>query len=664
MPEITATSIDKAKTWLESLFHEAWDIRRNEWKPLAQRRLMPNIPPQVSDAAKQVPVLSPLLEDNLSADVQIATQNDSEVDLIPKDESQEAKDDIEDVRLYLEIQKNRMNHGKLFDQSVTTHQVWPSGVAIARLEAIRPPEPDLEHEPDETYQRARDIAFKQSEHQCFRLHTPNPFTCFWGPKFLDEEFTDFIEVATVDAYFADDYKRRSDGQTVRDILKEKGVTLSAGRDQEEQGAAQGTDEFTICFYECHDKEEDCWYRYEYVYQAGGNLKDNGVELDKIKLPHKRSSYFVIPAGTSNFTEASDPHRMFRPKLYSLGVLVEQKNMWTSLSAALAYAVQSTKGVYARIPANITDEGRRLIENLAPGILSMEGAGSDATLVIDVPERSSNQLLVFGGAELRSWPGMLELLEVIHKQLDRLDKELAEYRTNPFLTGRAFSEYREGTGTAASLGTQSAAIPYGSHRTQLDTAWEKILRTMVNCIISWDEEVEPGQQKMYYGTATGNERKYEAGKMVKLTPEKAKRHFDIKVSTLVETQQERLIREQESWANWQRRAITWEKHLKNLGYPDPRKTSKELAEEGYLIDAERDFVGVMQSRRNVLAQTLTGLNLQAIGERAAMMLQNPMQGALQPPQQGSGQMDELPRSDRKPGGPPALDGVQSAGGGGF
>src|SRR3990167_3574617 len=330
MPEITASSIDKAKTWLESLHAESWEIRRNGWKSLGQRRLMPNIPPQVQDAAKQVPVLSPLLEDNLSADVQIATQNDSEVDLIPKDESQEAKDDIEDVRLYLEIQKNRMNHGKLFDQTIISHMMWPTGVGIARLEAIRPPEPDLEHEPDETYTRARDIAFKASEHQCFKLHTPNPFTCFWGPKFLDEEFTDFMEIATVDAYFADQYKQRSDGQTVRELMSGKGVTLSAGRDQNEQGAAQGAEEFTLIFYECHDTKEDCWYRYEYVYQAGGTLQGDGIELDKIKLPHKRSSYFVIPAGTSNFTETTDPHRLFRPKLYSLGVLVEQKNMWTSL----------------------------------------------------------------------------------------------------------------------------------------------------------------------------------------------------------------------------------------------------------------------------------------------------------------------------------------------
>lgn len=654
MPD-TPADIEEAKTHLQDIFRDAWNIRGEDWLSLGRETLQPLVPEHVKANASKVPVLMPIMRDNIISDVTIGTGNEPEIKVIDQEGTEASKADAEDMRLYYEIQRRILNHGGRIDKATFAHLCWPDGVAVWRLKAERPDEYDGAEEGD-AYNRARESYFKTSTHSTFELNVISPRTCAWWPL---ENPTQFIEDKEVDIFELEKLKNRETGESADVIL---GVARDRPGTPTDQGQQTTANLAHFTAYEYYDAKEDCYYRCEYVWQK--SLKDDGQQLDKIKLPHQGMSYEVVPSGSSNLSEQTDPHQRYIPKLYALGVMVERLNTLLTLEQACVYSQLSDRGVYLSIPAQgLNDDSRRVMDTLFPGWGVVEGGGAEENLVVQLPVRREGELLLMPGI-IHTFPGFVSTLQATAKMIESVESYVRQYATNPFLTGRAFAEYREGTSTANSLGTQNSGTVYGPHREQIDSAWSRTMRKMANCMITWDEEND-GKSIPYYATTTGGERNVGAGKMVKVDATKARRHNVIKLETLVEMQQERLVRIQAAEHAYQQGRIAFEDLLREDGWDDPHRKAFELAEEGNLYQWQRENEPILMARRQVLTQTILGLNLQAIGQQAAALATPGGGGAGTPPANGGGPPSNgqtpLPQPGQRPGGAPALGMPAQAGG---
>ena len=144
-----------------------------------------------------------------------------------------------------------------------------------------------------------------------------------------------------------------------------------------------------------------------------------------------SSYKVLPSGSSDFT-TTNPHRMYRPKLYTLGVMVERLNWIMTMKQAVISTQLTDKGVYLPLASGALDEdGRRVLDRLIPGWSSMDGSGSDELMTAELPERNGNEILILPG-ELRTFPGFQQILVGLNRDEIAVKNDIARFETNPFL----------------------------------------------------------------------------------------------------------------------------------------------------------------------------------------------------------------------------------------
>ena len=649
MPDIKdAGELQKYVGPLQSKFRHCWNVRGGAWLSEARRQLMPIVPEYIYEHAMETPILSPKLEENTNADVQILTQHRSEIEVQAMEHTDEADRDAEDERAYYEVQYRELNRGKSLEAGTASHLMWPDGVAVWRLDAQRPNEYGGEEEGD-AYNRARQKYFEQAEHKAWKLHLVNPRTTYWWPL-LDENKTEFLEDAYVDLTGLTQIKVQKDGQAAIDLLR----SLPGHRFDEanyQDGPAAH-----IVYYE-YKAQDGGWWHLEYLYPMGGTLAEHGTEIKRYKLPHKESSYTVIPAGTSDMKERTDPHYMFRPKNYTLGVEVERLNTAMTMKQAALFTQLTDKGVTLNVaPGGFNEEARRVFDRLLPGWALRESLDSDELLTATMPERSHNQLLIIPG-ELRVFPGFQQVILSLDQDIGAINAEIRRVETNPFLTGRAFETYQEGTSTATSLGTQRAAVPYGPHREQIDNAWGKQFRKMRNCMITWDDESE-GKPIPFTATMSSEDYSYRPGKgnqVITMDARKARRHVVIKVFTRVETFQEQMVREQAALADYNNGHITFLDYLRQKGHRDPRRYAFELAREGHMMLAELENAQVFEMQRKMLLQEELGLNLAAIAQEAQMLAQPGGQPTGAPPGGGNG-LEPLPNPGQRPGGVPTVAGA--------
>ena len=159
-------------------------------------------------------------------------------------------------------------------------------------------------------------------------------------------------------------------------------------------------------------------------------------LTEYDNPLGRSMYFFIASGDERIDE-TDPHLRYRPRLYALLVDIQQYNYLATLIAALAHKKVSDEDVYV-------DVGRLNPEALAAleewGLI--EGVGAQRRFVFRRPDPGSGEMAV--SPPLEKWPNDLEphLMLLLQETKEAMQRHLP----NRFLTGSAFSEVKEATGT--------------------------------------------------------------------------------------------------------------------------------------------------------------------------------------------------------------------------
>src|SRR3990167_6889258 len=247
MPD-TREELDLAVAPLQDIFREAWDIRGSDWLALLQRELPVLVPDHVKENAKKVPVIMPIMEDNLIADVTIMTGNEPRIRIVDQEGTKESATSTENLRMHKEVWRHRFNHAGEVEKAIATHFVWPDGVAVARLDARKPGEYEGAEE-GSAYNSAREEHFRTQEEDKWKLQVRNPRACAWWPLV---DFREFVEDVEVDLAECRQLHRREDKVDAATLLGLIKNTPGEPHDNNQSTTNTGTVAHAV-FYEYLDE---------------------------------------------------------------------------------------------------------------------------------------------------------------------------------------------------------------------------------------------------------------------------------------------------------------------------------------------------------------------------------------------------------------------------
>ena len=595
-------------------WQDFYDYRR-EWTHLIDRRA----PVEMDDAWKKeaagIDIESPMLEDSRSQWIQILTLAYPKLDTVALDSSKDAKEDVEDVRIYLASLMQSFNEGGWLSASIAQGQVQ-YGVAVARLDWHMPEEPDedyygkkeLKSDDAEGRLKARGDYFKEKTDHCFRVTDVSPMEMCWAP--LGEPTVVFqrSQIPYSEAKNLERSKKLGGGKVRLADLERIYFLGDSEPDPEDAIYTEQSEQKTISLIikDCKDPETGEWYTCEYVCLDG--QEDKAELLDEYVNPLGQSRYIIIPSGRE-VPLATDPHLRYRPEMYPELVLTGEQNYLKQILTALARR-QLNDGMFFVDASKLTPEGQHYFEDAT----ITEGDGATRQLVMKRPEPGSNELVIMPG-EVKPWPFPPQ--DMLLTRIEQIDRELLMVRPNRFLTGQAYANAKDpapDTATQHLDQRQAAALPADAHLKKSDAGWADMLRACVHAMRYWDKDSEGQTQKQYHIVTLGDEpllkKPREGGEEVVVTADKLKRRFHVIVKTTNETQAERIQKNLAADDALAKKAITISQWLELRGHDDPERQLEELEKQRLEEMTQKEFEPVEIMMIKVYASALTNLNLGA------------------------------------------------------
>lgn len=246
------------------------------------------------------------------------------------------------------------------------------------------------------------------------------------------------------------------------------------------------------------------------------------EYKRHESPFPGCSFFVIPAEMSN---QRTPHERFPSPLEPLYTETPWLNLHTTMLAAMM------RNDYTNNDLTMN------VGNSDPAVLAMEGMNEP---YIDLQAMQDGKVQKVPG-EIKRVPRPIS--PHLAPSINLMQERIARFMPNRFVMGNAYPEYAQGTGTAVSLGTQQAKLPYNTWLSNSDNAILKSRKYMAHAI-QWWGMAEDEVKTSYYAVMTGNMRNVavtggaaKRGEVVEVNASTFDLDFDLMILTESQTESE-------------------------------------------------------------------------------------------------------------------------------
>mgnify|MGYP001611198706 FL=1 len=537
-----------------------------------------------------------------------------EINLHAIDQNEDDRKDIEDVARYL-----RAWYYKLFEEEggnliMNTGQVGPRGLAILRFLWQMPNEPEwAEQERDENLAdytsrsvKAREAHFSTNKHDEFRLQPVSWKNIAFGPNPADPKV--FIEDVEIPLW------------EYRELKNAKGDYLALVDDKiawlgvpepivGEQGLAPLHEKRVRCAYIAYQipGSKDDWKLSTLVYPGGGNILADGELLEEVDVPSRMCPYIIVPSGDEEM-DATDPHVRYQPGLMMrLYVWAIEFNQVMTTLLALAIKEAADKNIYIDT-FDLTADKRALLQEI--GLL--DGISQQRRLTMEAPDPGLNEIII--SPRLRRKPESIK--EAFYYVVDYYRERMREAAPSRFLSGRAEAEVREGTGMAVLNQTEAAQLPYKRYKDKQKNAIRKVLQSIINTLLTWEEEAGANAKPYYLPITQTYTDKEPDAKIVNVTPEKLRRHYQTTIEMRTETEQEALTRYQMADHDLEMGLLKVEEWAQRRGIQDVERWKRGMNVQRLRVKAAMALQGVEEQTILTLQSALTGINAMQLAQPQA------------------------------------------------
>lgn len=663
--------------WVTCGFYE----HRNSWTDILNRRYTFKLDSFLEEHRQGIDIQLPSVEEDRDQHVQIMTLDEPRFDCTSLENSEDAKDDVEDARIWHAASAMRQNEGgKLLKaQAQALVQI---GVAVDRKDwnMIKEPGEDyyesrhLEADDDEGRLGAREEYYRECDQEVFTTVSVDARECCWAPLANHTRFWQrFVVPYSEGKHTLKSLDGKSVGVNELGHLVLLGDRRPADVDAYEKNLVEQKQiEVLIC--DEQDPESGEWWCYEYICWEGEENWENAQKLNEYRNPLGMSRFYVTERGDAPALE-TNPHLRFRPILYSEYVLASELAYLQTVFAVFSRMQLDNRLIYVDANSLTTEAATALGFDL----MTTNNAGAQTYVAKEV-STGSGVIAVLPEMKAYPWPTP----EALQFQIEQKQIAFQMVRPNRFLTAK-YGDAREPDSTATQYldQKQAAALPYSSHLSMIAATWKKMAQGEENAIIFWEDEGvkavkgadnsyeedddEPKtkaqkrrKSKQYRVVTTSDEplltSPVDAGREVVVTADTFRRRKTITVQIKNETQAERMQNDLAADdAYLVKHALTEEQWLKARGFADPRKQLKdrEKDRQRQAMQAELQPTRIANMKKFISAETQQDLMTPAPPLRSEMM--------QQPQTQGQGSMVTAgpaitPAPVEQPGGSAGMGGI--------
>jgi hypothetical protein len=591
------------------------DARRKFDRILA-RDFATELPPELTGAQEGLDYQTPDVEKAVFDHMDVLVMNPTIYDVLMLEDTDTAREHGRNILLWTTRAWETEDRNRWWDRAVGEGQVR-HGVKVMALRWHEQTEPDVdvgEKPDDDDYEaqaeyaekrnKARDDAFKKRKHP-FYWTDCDLYGCYWIGDERREEGPDVFfyeyEIPYVEAV------HRFSKSDKKFTLSDAGKVGWLG-----EGEADPVDDADTRKVKClvrdgrdlsgrrciipgcdHPQRTICIY-----VACSGEGEDYDEEpVEEYDSPFQGCSYFVIGGRSSS---DRDPDRRFRPLMYPLYVEAAWQNYLNTVLATMARTDYSDDYFY-------------LDTSKTPQWVTVPEGGTPVQ--IDQADLQAGNIPALPGTVQR-FPKTMSphLMEMLNQSLKRLET----YMPNRFVTGQAFTEASNATGTAFIQQAQQAALPYNMLLSASDEAQLKSRRYEYHAIRYW-AEAEPAEAKTrYYSVMTGNtdivrmaRHSASAGEVVWVDAAKVGLNFDLQVRTKSETLAEEGARWLQAKDQHMYGVLTTDQLLRAAGTDDIQGQKEALRMEEIRADVQPLITEIRRRRIIQKASVRTGMDFGAL-----------------------------------------------------
>lgn len=597
-----------------------------------------------------IDIQSQILRTDVGVHVGYLNLDGPRLSLVKQETGRNAKDDIEEVSIYLAQSMSRQNQKKRLSRAISYDQVQ-AGISYVEKTAKEPDEPEDDYyeeqgvdvKDSESMLKSRREFYQSQEQHCFQMfHIP-----YQQMMFMPLEDPNII-VRQYQVSYTEARKLKSS-----DEFGSKPFNLDRNGDVifGETGAPDGEDTYNLNtngkkfdVIVCEKRKEDGdWERAEWI-KASGSPFSKAEMFTKTDVPFKdHSSFFIIPSGLEDPTQ-NIPHLRFVPMIADEADIVAELNYINTLLVRMARARLTDKLFY--VPASSLKADQ--IAALEGANLIGEGVGSSRGAFFEVIETNDSNKIPVTLGKIEAWPFPTQ--EELAARLTRLYQDLERARPNRIIIGQQLSQSEQPTATGIIDQHQAAELPYRPHLDMQEAFWEEQANCELATMLDWEVEGRPGYG--YAHVATGEEPTADvtpiAGKSIYIDGTKIGRKFTVKVRISNETRADQMQKKLDAYQDRGQGMLTEEQTLERIGFENPSQQIEELERDRQRKIAQEVYAPLERHNMKLLASAELGQDVLGI-EQMAMQQQdmsNQPRGPL--PNQPAG--NQIPLAGQVPGVP--------------
>jgi len=600
----------------KSRFTKFQESRKNYDKILA-RDFPTELPPELTGAQEGLDYQTPDVEKAVFDHMDVLVMNPTVYDVLMLEDSDTARETGRTNLLWTTRGWEYENHNRWWDRAVAEGQVRHGKKTMAlRYHPQKEPDVDVGEKPgDEASEeehteyankrnKARDDEFRKRQHPFFWTDC-DIYGCYWLGDERREEGPDVFFYEYEIPYIEAIHRFSAPGKKFS--LSDAGKVGWLG--EGESDPCSNPDQKTVkCLVRdgrdlsgrrciipgCDHPQRTISI---YVTESGESSEYDDEAVEEYDSPFPGCSYFVIGGRSST---DRDPDRRFRPLMYPLYVEAAWQNYLNTVLATMARTDYSDDYFY-------------LDTSKAPPHVTIPEGGTAVQI-----EQADLQ-----GGNIPTLPGTVQrfpktmsphLMEMLNQSLKRLET----YMPNRFVTGQAFTEASNATGTAFIQQAQQAALPYNMLLSASDEAQLKSRRYEYHAIRYW-AEAEPADAKTrYYSVMTGNtdivkmsRHSTSAGEVVWVDANKVANNFDLQVRTKSETLAEEGARWLQAKDQHMYGVLTTDQLLRAAGTDDIQGQKEALRMEEIRADVQPLITEIRRRRIIQKASVRTGMDFGAL-----------------------------------------------------
>lgn len=597
-----------------------------------------------------IDIQSQILRTDVGIHVGYLNLDGPRLSLIKQETGRKAKDDIEEVSIYLAQSMSRQNQKKRLSRAISYDQVQ-AGISYVEKTAKEPVEPEDDYYTDNGVDikdstamlKARQEFYQSQEQHCFQMyHVPYQQVMHMP---LDDPG---LIVRQYQVSFTEARKLKSSeefGSKPFGLDRNGDVIFGETSTPEGEGTynfnANGK-KFDVIIREVRNEEGD-WERTEWIKAAGAPFVKAEM-FTKTEVPFEdHSSFFIIPSGLEDPTQ-NLPHLRFVPMIADEADIVSELNYINTLLVRMARARLSDRLFYAPASELRADQ----IQALEGAGLIGEGAGAARGAFFEALETNDSNKIPILPTKLEAWPFPEQ--EELAARLTRLYQDLERARPNRIIIGQQLSQSEQPTATGIIDQHQAAELPYRPHLDMQEAFWEEQANCELATMLNWEVEGKPGYG--YAHVSTGEEPTADVsptpGKDIYLDGTKISRKFTVKVRISNETRADQMQKKLDAYQDRGQGTLTDEQVLERIGFENPAQQLEELERDRQRKMAQEVYAPLERHNMKLLASAELGQDVLGIEQMA--MQQQDMSNQPRGPKPNQPAGNQIPLAGQVPGVP--------------